>query len=43
MRPFGYRKKTSIASRSRQASSAADPVSPDVAPTIVTCSPHRDG
>src|SRR5688572_18094657 len=28
--------KTSIASRSRQASIAAEPVSPDVAPTMVT-------
>ena len=31
----------SIAARSRQASIAAEPVSPEVAPTIVTCSPRR--
>ena len=41
MRPCGYRMKMSTRSRSRQASIAAEPVSPEVAPTIVTCSPRR--
>ena len=36
VRPFGCRMKMSIASRSRQASIAAEPVSPEVAPTMVT-------
>ena len=31
----------SIVSRSRQASMAAEPVSPEVAPTIVTCPERR--
>jgi hypothetical protein len=35
-RPFGNRMKTSIDGRSRQASIAAEPVSPEVAPTMVT-------
>ena len=39
MRPFGCRIKPVIASRSRQASIAAEPVSPEVAPTTVTRSP----
>ena len=40
-RPRGCNTKMSRASRSRQASMAAEPVSPEVAPTIVTRSPRR--
>ncbi len=41
VRPSGWRITTSSAWRSRQASMAAEPVSPLVAPTIVTRSPRR--
>ena len=34
-RPWGWRMKISTRSRSRQASIAAEPVSPEVAPTMV--------
>ena len=39
VRPFGCMMKMSMASRSRQASIAAEPVSPEVAPTMVTRAP----
>ena len=40
-RPLGKRINTLAASKPRKASIAADPVSPEVAPTMVTCSPRR--
>ncbi len=40
VRPSGWRMTMSTASRSRQASMAAEPVSPEVAPTMVMRSPR---
>ena len=39
-RPLGWRMKISMASRSRQASMAAEPVSPEVAPMTTTRAPR---
>ena len=41
MRSLGCSMKMSMASRSRQASMAAEPVSPEVAPMMVTRWPRR--
>ena len=41
-RPLGCRMKISMRSRSRQASIAAEPVSPEVAPTMVMRRPRAD-
>ncbi len=41
IRPAGWRKKTSTRAEPRNASIAAEPVSPEVAPTMVTRAPRR--